>query len=281
MNYNKSEAAELSNISYPSPVHFSAGRSERNFQKNRLFRRKLKPSVEAPPSTLPRPPPKIKERKSPSRQRFSSAFSRAIAARVRFLSRALTEVEWKRLRDAVRQQCSPRKTDSLSTRLEALTARLTQLENASPQGALMLQDSISMFATQVSVLREQFLQHTLDKEHVQENCSHFQYKKRFTPREPAALASDLKIEGIGHVIWRPKSNEIQLCCEKCLEARKDALFYWTGFYLKAFNQFSFHEDTLARSPEKVREKLLPSSISPLMVQDIWSQIISHKFKTVV
>jgi hypothetical protein len=281
MKYNNHEAAELPNISYPSPVHLPAGRSVRNIQKDRLSRRKLETPGEDS-FTKPRSLPKAKSPRTPLRLRFQSAFSKAIAVRVRVLKRALTTLEWRRLRDAVRLQCTPRKTDSLSTRVEALTQRLTQLENASPQGALMLQDSISMFATQVSVLREQFLQHTIDKEHVQEGCPHFQHKKLFTPPNPELLVSSLNLPGLGIVSWQPKDSTLQLCCLRCLEARQDALFYWTGFYLKSFNDMSFYQErTLARMSSKERSRVLPDSVSPLMIQEIWSQIISLKFKVSV
>jgi len=278
MKYNKHEAAELPNISYPSPVHLPAGRSVRNLQKDRLSRRKLESPGENS-FTNPRSIPKVKSPKTPMRLRFQSAFSKAIAVRTRILKRALTTIEWRKLRDAVRLQCTPRKTDSLSQRVEVLTQRLTQLENASPQGALMLQDSISMFATQVSVLREQFLQHTIDKEHVSEGCSHYQHKKLFTPPNPELLTSSLTIPGLGIVSWQPNDSTQNLCCLKCLEARQDALFYWTGFYFKSFNDMAFyHERSLARMSPKERSSILPDAVSPLMIQEIWSQIISLKFK---
>jgi len=282
MKYTKTEVAELPNISYPLPVHLPSGRS-RKLKKDRSRLRQNRSPVEGSLHTpSPGMPRRVKSSTNPARQRFASAFSKAISTRVRVLARALTDVEWRSLRDAVRKQITPIRTDTLSKQVEYLTERLTRLENANPQGALMLQDSISMFATQVSVLREQFLQHTVDKEFVQEGCSHFQKKKIFIPPNPSSkLNSDLVIPGIGHIVWYPRQTDIHTCCQECLEHRIDSLFYWTGFYLKSFSSFTFHEfgKPLSDVPPTDASKLVPSSLHPLMVQDIWSQILALKFKT--
>jgi hypothetical protein len=284
MSYNKIEAAELPNISYPQPVHFSSGRVGK-LKKDRLRWRNHRSPVGSSshtPHSPPSLPKRVKTFAQATRERFSSALSKAISVRVRVLARALTDIEWRSLRDAVRKQMNPIRTDTLSKQVEYLTERLTKLEQANPQGALMLQDSISMFATQVSVLREQFLQHTLDKEFVQEGCSHFQKKKIFSPPTPSSLLNcDIDIPGIGLIVWYPRQGDIHTCCPSCLEHRIDSLFYWTGFYLKTFKSFTFHE--LGRSPTDERlaqfHKRIPDQLHPLMVQDIWSSILAQKFKT--
>jgi len=266
-------------ISVPLPVHLPTRKSKRKQMEDRSWwRSPQKLDGSSPISNLPRPPPKVKQQ-SPIRKNFATAFSKAIAVRMRKLSRVLTVIEWRQLRDAVRKQCSIRKTDSMSRQLEALTARMTRYENANPQGALQLQDSIHMLHTQVSVLREQALSKISEHDNVSESCPHFMGKRRFFPPRPELLASDIVLPSLGHVVWYPKNNEIHTCCDRCLQNRTDSLFYWTGCHLTSFNSFNFHnESELAGMSKSERREVLPDSLHPLMIQDIWSQIISQKFK---
>lgn len=278
MNKDQNEVAELPNISYPPPAHLPARGKVNKRRDHPCVCRHRKASNVASNITKPRSVWKNSDF-STLRQKFQSAFSRAIAVRTRVLSRMLTMSEWRQLRDAVRKQCTPIKTDSTSKSLRALTKRVNQLENVTPDGPQKLADSIQMFSDQIQILRAQAQQLMLENDALLETCPHFRNKKILQLTSPQLCKATLDIPSFGIIFFELRDRPYHLACDKCLERRIDCLFEWTGYHLKGTSQFDFETRPFnTKTLDGDAKRLLSKDFHPLRVQEIWSQIINLKYK---
>jgi hypothetical protein len=201
--------------------------------------------------------------------RFQVALRKALFFRSKFLGRRLTRAEFLKLSAAVKKQIS-RKFSRLDAILSSIVDRISKLEKACPQSPLDLQDSIGMFAAQVSVLREQALHAITERDEISETCGHFSKKKLFYPKsfEPFVL----KFNGLDMVQPMLHSKEM-LACQACTNKREEAVFYWTGTDASTF-QNVIHG---SRGLDSVKEANL-LKVAPLAIQDIWTQVLNNHYQ---
>jgi len=216
--------------------------------------------------------PNTRKLPSAKRERFRKAFSKAIAVRTRNLSRSLTRQEWQQLKSAVRKQISTRQLP-LERKIQELSTRIGQVAKLVPVSISSLEDSFSMFHVQLSVLRQQAMELITESSDVKETCPHFRNRTLFTlPVTTTTLYSE-NVPGLkGYMTLPIDGKEQQLCCSKCLLARQDTYYTWTGDDLVFSDMTEF-----SALPRKAKERL--SLISPLSLQSVWTQLISNKYRS--
>jgi hypothetical protein len=156
----------------------------------------------------------------------------------------------------------------------SICERITRLENATPSGALELQDSIGMYAAQVMVLREQAMRQISEFSTLTEGCNHFSHKKAFYPKKPLESRFSVSITGLGHIPISIRDGEI-LACEKCTDKREECVFYWTGTSFSSLMDFV--------DDKKTKESLVGSGLSkipPLSIQSVWSSALNLHYDRV-
>lgn len=246
-------------FSPPSP-HHPVKRNSSSFHQRKDSSMDRRSPVSKPSSPQP---------ERASGEKFSRAFTKSLITRTRNLNRRLTRAEFLQLSASVRRQIS-RKFSRVDMALSTLQERIVRLEHATPQSPLELQDSIGMFAAQVSVLREQALQAISERDEISEGCSHFSKKKIFTA----------KIEDPNFVITAPGLEPFQprvsktetLACRSCTQKREEAVFYWTGCSMTSFQSILY---TPADYP--IIESAGLRNIPPLSLQSVWSSILTQHF----
>jgi len=213
--------------------------------------------------------PAPRRSKSTPKDRFKKAFVKSLITRSRVLGRRLTRAEFQRLTLAVRKQIS-RRFRAIDHTLALILDRIIRLENATPQSPLELQDSIGMFAAQVSVLREQALLAIQERDEISEGCSHFSKKRLFSPKSEVPVFS-IKITGLDLI--GPRVSDIEtLACPKCTEKREEAVFYWTGCDTASFNSICYS----SREVDLLKDTGL-LKVSPMSIQNVWSAVLNQHF----
>lgn len=208
---------------------------------------------------------------SPVQKRFKKAFAKALSVRSRVLGRRLTRFEWCALKNAVAKQCSPQK-QSLSVKVSQLSKRLEEVSQLIPVSLGQAADSVDLLRFQVSVLRQQALEFMIEKDSLSETCPHFRKRRIFLP-PPIKEAIWFTYPGFQPFSYLPTGNPEQLCCPDCLSAREDAFFSWTG----SCPQFSTSEAAETLVAGKKPSPLL--AVSPLSIQSVWTQCITHRFRS--
>jgi len=255
----------MSNNGFESPVTLTSGYT-------RMARRRAKREENF--SSAGGPPLEDKKRvkfSTPPKSRFNIALGKSLIVRSTFLKRRLTRTEFKQLVRAVRKQISPVLSRNENI-LASFEKRIHALERSVPGDALNLQDSISSFAAQVSVLREQCVQLIIERDEIGETCGHYRHRRNVYPKNVPFL--EYKIPGLGLVV--PSVKEVEtLACATCTIKREEQLFYWTGCSFASF------VDSLAdESDRKTYEKCVIRSVSPLSIQSVWSAVLNLKYNRV-
>nr|WGH72996.1 MAG: hypothetical protein [Trichoderma harzianum partitivirus 3] len=214
---------------------------------------------------------KLKRKQSSrSSPRFKKAFAKALSVRSKVLGRRLTRAEWIQLKKAVAKQISVA-TDELSTTVRYLLNEVHLLKKQNPSGAKRLDDSISMFHQQVSVMRQELMSLHSEKDRLTENCPHFQLRKMFSPIKPINVY--IEERELPTSIQVKIESTIQLCCKECLQDREDALFSWYGITL----------DNLPVPDElKLKSRAFAKQISclkPLSIQNVWTQLVTARYRS--
>jgi len=212
--------------------------------------------------------------KTQKQVRFSKAFHKALHVRSRVLGRRLSRPEWQALKASVRKQCSARLLP-VEVRLQQLSDRIGQVANLVPVSIQSVDDSLSLFRVQLSILRQQAMDLIQEQSDVKETCPHFRNRLLcHLPKFSVPLIFE-RIPGLEGVIsFNGADREEQLCCSKCLLARQDTFFTWSGDDLVFTDSSNFGE--LSR---KEQSKL--RNISPLSFQGVWTQLISMKYRSVI
>lgn len=212
---------------------------------------------------------------SAKRQRFDRAFRKSIAIRVRVLGRKLTSPEFKALVIAVRKQLQPRLENPISRAIGGIEQRVKQLELATPTHVQELESAISLFQTQITVLREQALRSIIENDNLSEACSHIQNKSFISPPQDGTQYTR-KFEMLGSISTTLRQQEV-ICCQSCLSKRQDSVFMWTGHDVISLADFM--------DPELPRESHIRylikhrlSRVHPLSVQSIWTAIVNAKYQ---
>jgi hypothetical protein len=247
------EASSLKKEDRRSPVSASSGNSSKNKHKHTaksMKKQSLKP----------------KSRAKIHSKTFHFALTKAVSVRKRVLKRDLTPEEWKRLKTSVRKQCRVPGTDSTSTSLRVLSARVSAVENLVPKDLFNLNNSIAMFQQQISVLRRQLFEMISEKSDISPSCTHHRRRKRIVKDAAKSGKVYISVPVFGPVPLQ-NSGVDQLCCSSCLQERQDALFEWTGstVTLPEFPESWFMKDF---SHEKEH---------PLSFHSVWSEIFNRKF----
>lgn len=261
MNSKSSEAATLPNSGSPTSQRVNwDGPGKYYFRR---LRERFSPAVGTG-----------KTHKTPKQIRFSKAFHKALAVRSRVLGRRLSRPEWQALKAAVRKQCSARMLP-FEVRLQQLSDRIGQVANLVPVSVQSVDDSLSLFRVQLSILRQQAMDLVQEQSDVKETCSHFRNRTLcHLPlwEEPQLFENVPGIEGI--ISLNGQNRDEQLCCSKCLLARQDTFYTWSGDDL-VFEDSSTFGSLSRREQSKFR------NISPLSFQSVWSQLISCKYRKTI
>jgi len=202
--------------------------------------------------------------------KFGVAIRKALVARSRVLGRRLHRDEFTSLVRAVRKQCLRRFSSTFSIVLSEISERITRLERVTPKDGLDLQDSIGMFAAQVSVLREQAVQAMQQRDELSETCSHFSKRKLIRMRCDAPVLHK-EITGLGTLLLMRLPSETVLCCDSCVSRREEALFYWTGCSLSDFS------DMIQPDDEITLRKSGLSKVRPLAHQKVWAAVLDLQY----
>lgn len=211
---------------------------------------------------------------SAKRQRFDRAFRKSIAIRVRVLGRRLTTPEFRALVVAVRKQIQPRLQNPISRAIGDIERRVKHLELSTPTHVQELESAISLFQTQITVLREQALRAIIENDNLSEACSHIQNKSFIsTPQDGTHYSR--RFETLGYVSTTLKSQEV-ICCQSCLSKRQDSVFMWTGHDVISLADFMDFENPREKNIEYLIKNKL-SRVHPLSIQSIWTSIVNAKY----
>lgn len=220
--------------------------------------------------------------------RFSRAFRSALFHRSQKLGRRLTRCEWTRLAAAVRKQISRSQKHSLVYELADLRDQFRLFRDSLPPNPVLeASESVMMLHNQLSMLRRQILTAIEESDRLTETCSHFKDRTIFYPVPDSSNSSTTFVLPGNHtIVYDLVPSQQQSCCSSCLERRKDCVFEWFGC------EFTFNDFMIGKSPlneyklsANKRKKVYSdtfmslSHIHPLAVQNIWSQIITLKFRS--
>jgi hypothetical protein len=215
------------------------------------------------------------------RNRFQSSFRKALTARSRFLGRDLTRQEWISLKNAVKRQ-NQVQFDSLTVQVRQLASEVSILRRCNPTSLLEVDDSISLLRNQVSLFRRQVFDLSLEHEQLSETCPHFKSRTMYYPHVTGRSISTI-IPGFGPLNYDQSFAVTQLCCDSCLAKRQDAFFEWYGYDLSSFKSFSQFESLVSMVTKRDTDTLAftkqLSTVAPLSLQPVWTEIISRKFRT--
>jgi len=217
--------------------------------------------------------PPVPKKSLSTKERFRRAFSKALSVRTRLLGRKLSRNEWQRLKVAVRKQLHPAGS-SQKRALDSLSLRVGRLDRLVPKTLEEAEDSIRFLQLQLSIVRQQMMSLVDDVTSVKETCPHFRHRPVFyLPNTKSPVYLSVPSMSL-YIRLDLNGKETQLCCERCLTARNDTYFSWSGDDLE-FVPSSFPSDLSVSDTERLL------SLSPLAFQSVWSQVLTSKFRSLL
>jgi len=145
------------------------------------------------------------------------------------------------------------------------------LETATPTSPQEFQDSVGLFQTQLTILREQALRAIIEGDNLSETCAHTPHKSTLVGHDGFRLTK--KLDNLGYFYHSLKNTEI-ISCDRCLEKRQDSVFMWTGSEINSLTDL-MEGERQENISELLKRKL--SRVHPLAIQSVWTSILNLKY----